>query len=183
MNIKTYKFSYGGTFKKYISKTVSLMYNLMVSGIILFIYASIISNLNYMLKNLISDNILNVFKIIELCLGIAILIFFVIPSFFKQKVEISENVIKVYRHCLFLSVFMISRGFNDTILISQIKEVYRPTSKDKFFEPIPVNIIDWDNMVIIKINNSLGTEYYIPVENSDDFIAEVNKRMSEIPKS
>lgn len=72
---------------------------------------------------------------------------------------------------------MISRGFNDTILISEIKDVYRPSSKDKYLQPIPVNVIDWNNMIIIKLNNSLETIYYIPVENSDDFIEELNKRI------
>ena len=47
--------------------------------------------------------------------------------------------------------------------------------KEKYLKPIPVGVIDWDNMVIIKINNSLGTKYYMPVKNSDDFIKEVNK--------
>lgn len=70
---------------------------------------------------------------------------------------------------------MILRGFNDTILINQIDEIYRPKTKKKYLKPIPVGVIDWDNMVIIKINNSLGTEYYMPVKNSDDFIKEVNK--------
>lgn len=101
--------------------------------------------------------------------------FFIIPSFFKQKIELTDKIVKVYRHCLFFYPFMILRGFNDTILINQIDEIYRPTTKEKYLKPIPVGVIDWDNMVIIKINNSLGTEYYMPVKNSDDFIKEVNK--------
>lgn len=183
MNIKTYKFSYGGILKKIISKTVSLFYNTMVSGIVLLVYFFIVSEMNFRLKNLIDDSIISIFQTIEVYLGIVICSIFIVPSFFQQKVEISENIVKVYRHCLFLSVFMIFRGFNDTILISQIKEIYRPKNKDKFFEPIPVNIIDWDNMVIIKMNDSLGTIYYIPVENSDDFIVEVNKRINNLNSS
>ena len=74
---------------------------------------------------------------------------------------------------------MIFRGLNDTILINKIADIYRPISKDKFFQPIPVNVIDWDNMIIIKINNSTETEYYVPVENSEEFIKQVKLLMEE----
>lgn len=175
MNSKIYEFSYGSTVKKVISKCISLIYNIMISGIVVFIFTLIFTNINYNIKNMIYDDILNLIIIIEIGICIVISASFIIPSFFKQKVELSDRIVKVYRHCLFFSPFMIFRGFNDTILINQIDEIYRPISKDKFFEPIPVNVIDWDNMVIIKINNSLGTKYYMPVKNSDNFIKEINK--------
>ena len=177
MNIKIYKFSYGGALKKVISKTISLMYNAMIGGFILLIYISIIAEINYKLKYLIDDSVLIVFRVIAVCLGIIILLYFIIPSFFQQKVEISERIVNIYRHCLFFSVFMIFRGFNDTILINQIEKVYKPTSKEKFFEPIPVNVIDWNNMVIIQTKSK---SYYAPVENSDEFIEEINKRRCEL---
>lgn len=183
MSSKTYEFSYGGNIKKFLSKTVSLIYNSIIGGIVLFVFMFLISEINYRLKFLVNDDTFHVFKIIEILLGIAILSVFIIPSFFQQKVEISEKMIKVYRHCLFFSIFMIRRGFNDTILISQIKEVYRPTCKDKFFQPIPVNVIDWDNMVIIKLNNSLETIYYIPVKDSENFITEVNRKIEKLNSS
>lgn len=141
----------------------------------MFIVISIFTNINYYIKNIIDDDILNLIKEIEIGICIVLPAFFIIPSFFKQKVELSDKIVKVYRHCLFFSPFMIFRGFNDTILISQIDEIYRPTTKEKYLKPIPVGVIDWDNMVIIKINNSLGTKYYMPVKNSDDFIKEINK--------
>lgn len=176
MKTKIYEFSYGSTLKKVISKSISLMYNMMINGIILFIYVLLITAVNDRLKHLIGHDILELFRIIEIGLAIVISSVFFIPPFFKQKVEISEKIVKIRRHCLFFSPLMIYRGFNDTILISQIDEIYRPTSKDKLFEPIPVNVVDWDNMVIIKLNNSLGTTYYMPVKNSDDFINEMHKR-------
>lgn len=180
MIIKTFHFSYGSNFKKAISKIVSFIYNTMVCMFILFIYSLIIATINYKLKYQINDINLNIIKIFEICLGVAISIYILIPSFLPQKVVISEKIIKVYRHCLFLNPFMIFRGFNDTILISQIKDVYRPKNKDKFLKPIPVNVIDWNNMLIIEIDNSLNTEYYIPVENSNEFIDEVNKRIEMV---
>lgn len=175
MNKKTYKFSYGGTLKKIISKTISLIYNIFIGIIILLIFAFIVSEINYLLKDLIDENIMNICKKIDVYLGIFIFGFITIPSFFPQKVKVSNGMIKIYRHCLFLSFFMISRGFNDTILFSQIKEVCRPVNKDKFFEPIPVNVIDWDNMVIIKTKSK---SYYVPIENSDGFIEEIISGMN-----
>lgn len=175
MNLKIYEFSYGSTLKKVISKFISLIYNITISIFVVFIVISIFTNINFYIKNIINDDTLNLIKIIEICICIVIPAFFIIPSFFKQKVELTDKIVKVYRHCLFFYPFMILRGFNDTILINQIDEIYRPTTKEKYLKPIPVGVIDWDNMVIIKINNSLGTEYYMPVKNSDDFIKEVNK--------
>lgn len=174
MNIKTYKFSYGSTLKKFISKTISLIYNIFIGTIILLIFAFIVSEVNYLLRDLIDENIMNICKKIDVYLGAFIFGFITIPSFFPQKVKVGNGMIKIYRHCLFLSFFMIFRGFNDTILFSQIEEICRPVNKDKFFEPIPVNVIDWDNMVIIKTKSKY---YYVPVENSDDFIAQITQRI------
>ncbi len=172
--IKTYNFSYGGTFKKFISKTISFIYNALIGTFFLIIFAFVIAEMNYLLRDLINNTTMNVLNRIEVYLGIVILSIFIIPSFFPQKVEISNDLIKIRRHCLFLSVFMISRGFNDSILISQITEVCRPKNKDKFFEPIPVNIIDWDNIVIIRTKYKY---YYAPVEDSEKFIRKVNERV------
>lgn len=176
MEKKIYKFSYGNRFKKFISILVSFIYDFMISCALLFFVSLIISKINYELKFIINDNIMNIVTSMEIYAGFIFLCFFIIQAFLPQKVIINKQTIKVKRHCLFFSPLMIFRGFNDTILISQIKEIYRPTSKEKFFEPIPVNVIDWNNMVIIKINNSLETLYYMPIENSNDFIAEVNER-------
>lgn len=175
MNIKTYKFSYGSTLKKIISKTVWFLHNAFIGVFILIIFAYIISEMNYLLKDLISDNVMDICKRIEVYFAIVIYVAFLILAFLPQKVEVSNDMIKIYRHCLFFSFFMISRGFNDTILFSQIEEVYRPVNKDKFFEPIPVNVIDWDNMVIIKTKSKY---YYVPVENSEDFIIAINSHLS-----
>lgn len=101
MNIIVYNFSYGGTLKKAISKTVSLLYNSMIGGFVLFIYMLIIAEINYRLKYIVNDNIVNVFQLIEVLLGIAILSYFIIPSFFRQKVELSDRIVRVYRHVFF----------------------------------------------------------------------------------
>ena len=176
MDKKTYKFSYGNNLKKYLSKFCFLFYNLIISAFLLVIIGIIVAKINYELKAILPDGIISVIKAVELYAAIPFVCFFIVLSFLPQKVVISNGKIKVYRHCLFLNIIMIFRGFNDNIPISKIKEVFRPENKNKFLQPIPVNFIDWDNMVIIKLNNALETRYYIPVENSEDFIEEVNKQ-------
>lgn len=183
MGEKIYKFSYGNRLKKFISMFIFSIYDFMIGCILLFIISLIVSKINYKLKFIISDNVMAIIKAIGIFVGIVLLCLFVIQAFLPQKVTVNDKMIKISRHCLFFSPLMISRGFNDTILISQIKEIYRPKNKDVFMEPIPVNVVDWDNMVIVKINNSMETLYYMPVENSDDFIAEVNERKKRFQMS
>lgn len=175
-----YYFSYGNNIKKFISKFISLIYNFFIGIFILFLFSLIVAKVNLLLKDLVSDSILNIVNRVEVYLGVLFIIVFIIPSFLPQKVEIKEKTINIYRHCLFLSVFMFSRGFNDTILISQIRKIYIAESRDKFFKPIPVNVIDWENMVIIETETKI---YYAPVKNSEGFIEEVNKRIEEIKDS
>ncbi len=180
MDKKVYKFSYGNKFKKILSKFIMFIYNLYISVFILIAYAFIVSTINYELKYLLNDNSINVIKSVEIYAGTVWLFFFMIQAFLPQKVIIYDEKIKINRNCLFFNPLMIFRGFNDTIFINQIKEIYRPINKDKYLEPIPVNMIDWDNMVLIKKNNSLETIYYMPVEHSEKFIEEVSKRMEKI---
>ena len=176
MDKKIYKFSYGGRFKKFISKTVSLVYNFFAGCIFLLIYAFILTRINGELELFLSEKILHVIEYIEVYAGVATLLIFIIMSFLPQKAVITPNKIKIYRHYLFLNPLLIFRGFNDNIQINKIEKIYRPESKDKFLKPIPVNVIDWKNMVLIEAG--LRT-YYVPLEKSDEFIAEVNKRISE----
>lgn len=176
MDKKTYKFSYGNNFKKYLSKFSFLIYNLIISIFLLIIIGTILSRINYELKAILAEEIISIIKAVEIYAAIPFVGFFIVLSFLPQKAVISNGKIKVYRHCLFFNIIMIFRGFNDNIPISKIKEVYRPNNKNKYLQPIPVNVIDWDNMVIIKLDNASETRYYIPVENSEDFIEEVNKQ-------
>lgn len=177
MNIKTYNFSYGSVFKKFISKTVSFLYNTLVGVFVLLIFAFIFSGINYRLKGFIDENYLDIIRRIEVySFVIAYIGVFIFPSFLKQKVDVSDNMIKIQRNCLFFSVFMIFRGFNDIILISKITDIHRPIKKDAYMQPIPVGIIDWDNLVIIETESSY---YYAPVENSKLFITDVTERVNE----
>lgn len=62
MNIKTYKFSYGGVLKKLISKTVSLLYNSMIGGFALLLFMIAAAEINYGLKFIINETIINILQ-------------------------------------------------------------------------------------------------------------------------
>ena len=142
MDKKIYKFSYGGRFKKYISKTVSLVYNFFAGCIFLLIYASILTRINVELELFLSEKIFHVIEYIEVYAGAAILLIFIIMSFLPQKTVMTPYEIKTYRYYLFLNPLLILRGFKDNISFSKIEKIYSPKSKDKFLKPIPVNVID-----------------------------------------
>lgn len=42
------------------------------------------------------------------------------------------------------------------------------------FKPIPVGVVDWNNMVYIETH---VCRYYVPVENSDEFIKQIQSLM------
>lgn len=142
----------------------------------MLIYAFILTRINGELELFLSEKILHVIEYIEVYAGVATLLIFIIMSFLPQRVVITPYEIKTYRYYLFLNPLLILRGFNDNISFSKIEKIYSPKSKDKFLKPIPVNMIDWKNMVLTE--SGLRT-YYVPIEKSDEFIAEVNKRISE----
>lgn len=106
-----------------------------------------------------------------------IFLFFVLLTFREQKTVVCDDSVKIYRHCLFFNVFYVFRGFNDYIPIDDIKDVYIARSKDVFREPILVGVVDWKNMVVIETDSKC---YYAPVENSCEFINEINKKRSLI---
>lgn len=177
MNIKTYKFSYGNTFKKILSKIIMFVGNLfnVILAFIAILY--LIGEVNYRLeKYAFHTDIFYIIKWIEIILTILILGLIIIQPLLPQKVEVYENVIKVYRHCFSLINFY--RGFNDTLSINKIEKIYISENKDMGMKPIPVGIMDWTNMVIIQMES--GLDYYMPVENSGEFIEEVNKRRMKL---
>lgn len=174
MNTKIYKFSYGGTFKKFLSKIIMLFANLLLVLLIAFISLWIFGSINYGLEHYIFDaDIPRIVIWIEIVLCSIVVVFFVIQPFLPQKVELYDNIIKVQRHCI-IGFF---RGFNDTILIANIHDICVEEDKDLGRLPkiMPVAIIDWDNLVRIEMQSG-RLLYYIPVENSKEFINEVNKR-------
>lgn len=152
------------------------MYNFFVGCIFLLIYVFIVTRINSELELFISWEFLTVIKYVEAYTGTAILLIFIIMSFLPQKAVITAYEIKIYRHYLFLNPLLIFRGFNDAIQFNKIEKIHRPESKDKFLKPIPVNVIDWENMVLIETESRT---YYVPVENSDEFIEALTERVND----
>lgn len=85
MNLKIYEFSYGSTLKKVISKCISLIYNITISIFVVFIVISIFTNINFYIKNIINDDILNLIKEIEICICIVIPAFLLFRHFLNKK--------------------------------------------------------------------------------------------------
>ncbi|MCM1285358.1 MAG: hypothetical protein NC213_09305 [Acetobacter sp.] len=171
MNIKTYYFSYGGTLKKIFSKILMFILHVFYSVPFLLLFLSIFGDINVLLKNTVSLDILNVARKVEVIVSVLILCVFIIQPLFPQKVQIYNNSISIYRHTFSFW------GFNDTVLISDIENVYISKNHDMGLKSFPVGIIDWDNLVIIE-SSTRRLIYRIPVENSDDFIKEVTERVN-----
>ena len=142
----------------------------------LLVFYSISGNLNLKLKNLdINVVLLDVIKIIELIVGVLSLALTIVQALLPQKVELFEKTINVYRHTV--SIF----GFNDTILIKNIERVYLSENKNyNLVKSIPVGVVDWDNLVVIKMQTGRRLFYCVPIENSEEFIEEVNKRRMKL---
>lgn len=101
MDKKIYKFSYGGRFKKFISKTVSLVYNFFVGCIFLLIYVFILTRINSELELFLSEKFLRIIQYIEVYAGATTLLIFIIMSFLPQKAVITPYKIKIYRYYFF----------------------------------------------------------------------------------
>lgn len=73
------------------------------------------------------------------------------------------------------------RGFNDDICIKDIIECKKYDGERHLpgkYSPYAIPYFDWDDLVQITVYNERNDKiYYVPVQNSDDFIEKVNERM------
>lgn len=129
MYYTTYKFSYGGVIKKYLSKFIMLLHNSIVSLILFFIYISIISNINYFIKDQCSLSIYDTIHDIEILFGLLIPVFLSVLAFIPQKAIVTKSTIYVYRYCLFFRGGSLFKGLNDTIQIKNITIVEKAPKK------------------------------------------------------
>lgn len=164
-----------------ISKLLMAFYNCACGFLFVYIFAYIVSDINLGLIDRVDERIMHKIKFCEICFAIIVMLVFIFISFLPQKAIIKSDKIKVYRHCIFLLPFDIWKGFTDNISIDKIESIYITNRKDlggfPRYEPIPVAVSDWKNMV--RINTELNW-YYIPVKNSEDFIKQVNMRRERI---
>ena len=99
-------------------------------------------------------------------------------TFFQpQNVIIDKEYLLVHRR--FLNWQYIARGYNDKILINNIVackayDGIRPAMNNSSWMPLSILYFNWDDLVEI---NTTNKRYLIPVENSKNFIEEINKRI------
>ena len=182
MDKKTYKFFYGGTKKKIVSKFLNLLTNTAVG----IFYAFIIDYIFYLLsKDLNSNTSINYLKYLEYLIIFSEILFFVVISLLPQKVVIEDDYIKVYKFSYFGFVVSGFSGFsgiiNDKIKISNIEniKILPKQRKSNLPNSLPPIIICWGNLIEIEAE-TLAMFYCIQIENPDDYINEVKKRQSMI---
>jgi len=169
-----YKISYGSIFNLIFSQVFLGIYNffafLIVAFPLLCLYEEIESRFrdNYVLIKIITI----VMTVIILVYALILCVFFFLP----KKAIIKNNFIIIKRYMLNFGYIL--RGFNDEIFIKEIVEctTYRGAgySLDRS-GPYAVFFFDWDDLV--KIKTADNKYYLVPLQNSDEFVEEVNKRM------
>ena len=170
-----YKFSYGN-FGRYIVNQILLFLltcseMIMLLGLILKIDLYIFKGIFYE----ITAFLLGAFPIYSIVIS-AILIS--IP----RKAVINDEFLKINRH--YLNPMFITRGFNDKIFYKDIIECKKCPGKDSTSALTTATIwFDWSRGVEIVVENYRNDRVYLfAVQNPDDFINEVNKRV-ELAKS
>lgn len=173
MNRK-YKFSYGNFFNFLLSQYIIMNYHLFTIFCFIFLDFSL-----YHIVSQVFDNqtpLSTIIKILFFSLIIFCLIYFIVIFFIPKKVILSSNFIYVKRY--FLNYSYLFRGFNDEIFLNDIIECKKYNGKryrlDRT-EPYAIFFFNWDDLVEIKTENKT---YLVPIKNSDNFIAEINKRLA-----
>lgn len=174
---KVYKFSYGGTFRKILCKIIHFFYCACVGMLILYFLAFLFSELNYSVKDIFSEKVINVMTAIEIYFSLVVFIASLIPSFIPQKVIINDYEVKIRRNMIMLSIYLL-RGFNDNIMLCEIESVSKANLKlyDLRFTPLPSATFVLKDIVKIKTENKY---YYVSVENSDEFVEELINRVND----
>lgn len=170
---KIYQFDFGNPVKKFVSYLYQFIANLGLS-ILIFVF-------DVCVLFIISDNISNsiIIKILYTALFIpsaAVILFFIVLTFLPKKIILTDYCIKVKRNALPQADF--SSGFNDYIVYSQIVscQIYRNNIYRG--KNLPFVKFNWKNLIEIK--DICNRQYYIPVKNPEDFIAEVNIRVNKV---
>lgn len=172
-----YKFSYGNIFKYFASHYVIAAYHffifLLLCGFVVFVYMTLGSVFSGY------ETIYTFLKILAVSvLALGIVYLFVILCMPKRAI-ISDNFLKVKRH--FLNFSYPCRGFNDEIFIKDIIECKKYDGERYRFNrtgPYAVFYFDWDDLV--EINTKDDKTYLVPIQNSDEFIEELNARIQNL---
>lgn len=176
LNTCTYKFDYENKFKKFLCYLIQLMANLSVIIFLFIIHFMISQAIVACINNEILLNVLSIMFTITLIL---LTLFFLCFTFLPRKVVVNENYIKIQKNAM--NFFVGKRWFNTIIPYSSIiscsilyKEIAHKNTAFIRQQTYPCTFFNWNSLV--KITDKYGESYYIPIENPDSFIEEVNKR-------
>ena len=174
MDKKIYKFSYGKKINFVVNRLLIILINsffcVIFAFILIFIYGIVESNFGE------DGNVKPIAIILFSIIALAAILTFV--TFFQpQNVIIDKEYLLVHRR--FLNWQYIARGYNDKILINNIVackayDGIRPAMNNSSWMPLSILYFNWDDLVEI---NTTNKRYLIPVENSKNFIEEINKRI------
>lgn len=175
-----YKFSYGNVFNFIFSQIILSIYNFFAFLII----AMPITLLYVRLENLFKEKYLLMKIITILMIGFVFLyaLMLCVYFFLPKKVILKNDFIKIKRYMLNFGYIL--RGFNDEIFIKDIIECklydgyrYRLDRSG----PYAVYFFEWDDLIEIKTKNNKC--YLVPLQNSEEFVEKVNKRMVDLNNS
>lgn len=166
--MKEYKIAYGNSFKKFLSYLINAIFNFMFISLLAVILDVIVL---YFAQ---PSTFYIIFTIIIFSISTATAF---ILSVKPKKVIVTDLAVLVKRN----SIYVLNDLFSDCVLYSQIK------SCDMYYDErikfgwdgkkYAVRAFDWD--CAVQIIDNRNKEYIIPIENPDDFIDDVTKRVNE----
>lgn len=174
---KVYQFDFGNKFKKIVSYFYMTCANLgivLISGFVWLFLAGRISN---NIKDGIFKSILSYTAFI--CF-LAVSAYFIALIFFPKKIILTDEGIKVRRNTL--PHITLTRGLNDYIKYSEIKLCKIYECEDHNWHGKELIFVMFNGDSVVEIFDKHHKDFYIPVENAEEFVDEVNKRI-EIAKS
>ena len=174
-----YRFSYGNFIKFILNQIIIMSYHFFTLLLLLFSVLVVFGSLEHLFKE--QEVISIIIKAVSVSIVILWSLFLIIILFIPKKAIINCNFIKIRRY--FLNISYLLRGFNDEIFIKDIIECKKYDGKRYILDrtgPYAVFFFNWDNLVEIKTKDD--KVYLIPLENSEKFIDEVNKRRTELQK-
>lgn len=168
-----YKFSYGNFINFILSQVIIISYHFFTVLCLLFFVFIVIGDLENSFKE--QNLVTTILRILSVLLIVLWLAYLTIILFIPKKVILNFAFIKIRRY--FLNISYLIRGFNDEIYLNDVIECKKYDGKRERFNrtgPYSVFYFDWNDLVEIKTENKT---YLVPIKNSDNFIAEVNKRL------
>ncbi len=168
--MKKYKYDYGNIINQILSCMISFIMNTGRVVLCCFFIAAVKSIIDKYLLNYNGNRILDTVSIILCILGV---FYFLFLTFRIKGVYINKQYITIKRDVFF---DVIDR-FTVKIPFSNIKGCYYycgNTSKMFLWDgnKYPIKFFNWDSLVVIEDYNNV--KYYLPIQNADEFIKEIN---------